>query len=649
MRKSAFQRNSVLSSAVESLETRRLWAGQPFGNYGQYGELVINGTGGNDLISCQERGARTIIIMNGVRAQFTTAGFTYLSVQAGDGADIVDFSRMTVPCYVNGGLGNDLAYGGSGNDSLTGAAGKDTLYGNGGVDRLSGGNTADLIYGGEGDDVIYGGYGNDVAYGDAGRNRLFGEQDNDLLIGGRFVDGIYGGDGNDTLYGMGSNDVMNGEAGDDSLLGGDGNDNLTGGAGVDYIYGEAGDDTIDSVDSTADAVVDGGAGDDTVASDSGIETPEGAETVNGVDGPTTPVDPPDVPSGGVLTKGLSFGDELLWDEQFSTAVADAKALGVKLVRVWMQFNTYDERPRAYDTVNEADIVKNWDKDTPASQRASVAGLAMKRAFQLKAAGFDVMATVTVNGGNPPTSDQQVKDFFTYLLGATSTSGGKSKLKDAIDYWEVGQEVDLSANWKPSGTNKTNGLKQYVDQLLIPAASVLHSGPTSNWEKVISASVTYNPNDMKTILDEASAQGQINALDYAGFHPYGTYKANSLADQISVNAKKAAGYAAAYGKTLAGTEWNVRGFANTGAENAWASAIAETYDTDIAPNFGLAVYYGMIDNFEGRGGSPSARPSGLFKHTNTAGITPDSSVENLLAYYRSPLTKNQPFYDTFAAF
>jgi hypothetical protein len=646
MRKSAIERKSVLSSAVEMLESRRLYARQPFGNFGQYGELVITGTSGNDLISCQERSGRTIVIMNGVRAQFTTAGFTYLSVQAGDGADIVDFTRMTVPCYGNGGLGNDLAYGGAGNDSLTGAAGKDTLYGNGGVDRLAGGNTADLIYGGDGDDVVYGGYGTDVVYGEAGRNHLFGEQDADVLIGGRSSDGIYGGDGNDSVNGGAGNDVINGENGDDSILGGVGNDVLTGGAGADYIYGEAGDDTIDSKDNAADAAVDGGDGNDTVTTDGNLETPGNSEVI---DGGTTPVDPPDVPSGGILTKGLSFGDELLWDEQFTTAVADAKALGVKLVRVWMQFNSYDDRPHAYDTVAEADIVKNWDKDTPDSQRASVAALAMKRAFQLKAAGFDVMATVTVNGGNPPTSGQQVKDFFTYLVNATSTSGGSNKLKAAVDYWEVGQEVDLSANWKPSGTNKTAGLKQYVDQLLIPAASVLHAGSTSNWEKVISASVTYNPNDMKTILDEANAQGQINALDYAGFHPYGNYTPNSLSDQISVNAKKAAGYAAAYGKTLAGTEWNVRGFATTGAENSWSSAIAETYDTDIAPNFGLAIYYGMIDNFEGRGGSPSARPSGLFHHANSSGVTPDSPVNTLLNYYRSPLERNQPFYDTFAAF
>ncbi|MDB5326580.1 MAG: hypothetical protein JWM57_2149, partial [Phycisphaerales bacterium] len=471
MRKTASARSSALSKPFEELEGRRLLASQPFGQFVD-GALVITGTSGNDLISAQEKGARTLVRMNGVLAQFTTAGFTYLSVQAGDGADIVDFTRMTVPCYTNLGLGNDVAYGGSGNDSLTGAAGKDTLYGNGGVDRLSGGNTADLIFGGDGDDVVYGGYGADTAYGDAGRDHLFGEQDSDVLVGGDGSDGLYGGDASDKLYGMAGNDVIDGESGNDRIFGGEGNDQLTGSAGTDYLYGEAGDDTINAQDGAADGAVDSGDGTDTVLTDAGMETPVGAETINGSTDPTTPVDPPVVPSGGKLTKALSFGDELLWDENFSTAVADAKALGVTTVRVWLEVGSYTERPHAYDNISEADIVTNWDKDTTTAQRKVTAGLAMKRLFQLKKLGFQTMVTVSINGGAPPTSDQQVKDFYNFLVNSTETANSTTKLKDAVDFWEVGQEIDLSANWKPSGVNKTNGLKQFVDQVLIPASTVL---------------------------------------------------------------------------------------------------------------------------------------------------------------------------------
>jgi len=69
---------------------------------------------------------------------------------------------------------------------------------------------------------------------------------------------INGGNGNDTLIGG---------FGGDALSGGAGNDNLNGGAGVDVLHGDDGADTLTATDGIADALIDGGAGNDTIRKD----------------------------------------------------------------------------------------------------------------------------------------------------------------------------------------------------------------------------------------------------------------------------------------------------------------------------------------------------------------------------------------------
>ena len=83
------------------------------------------------------------------------------------------------------------------------------------------------------------------------------------------------------------------------------------------------------------------------------------------------------------------------------------------------------------------------------------------------------------------------------------------LAQAVDSWEVGNEPDSVTFWKPSGTNKTTGLKSYVDNFLIPAAQELKLGA----ERVISGGVSFSPGDMKT-TDVATARTEFcgNVLD-----------------------------------------------------------------------------------------------------------------------------------------
>ncbi|WP_342116708.1 DUF4214 domain-containing protein [Pseudoduganella sp. OTU4001] len=205
--------------------------------------------------------------------------------------------------------GDDTIEGSSGEDHLYGAGGHDKIYGRDGDDTLhsgmllvnnqwtpdlkgdllDGGAGNDKLNGGDGDDELHGGVGNDTLAGFGGADLLFGEDGDDSLIGGG-GDKLYGGAGKDTL-GIGAvlvngawqpetvGALLDGGAGDDSLTGGggadqlyggDGNDQLAGG-GKDQLFGGAGNDKIVVsqikvngvwVDDTGAALLDGGAGDD---------------------------------------------------------------------------------------------------------------------------------------------------------------------------------------------------------------------------------------------------------------------------------------------------------------------------------------------------------------------------------------------------
>jgi Ca2+-binding RTX toxin-like protein len=128
----------------------------------QADRVIINGTGGNDVIRVGE--------------------------------------NVTQPVEVFGGDGNDVIVGGM-NDA--------TLHGGGGNDLLFGGDGRNLLDGGDGNDLL------EVP----GNNRNAA-----TLLGGRGNDLLFGGKGNDRLEGGDGNDVLDGRGGTDTLLGGGGKD-----------------------------------------------------------------------------------------------------------------------------------------------------------------------------------------------------------------------------------------------------------------------------------------------------------------------------------------------------------------------------------------------------------------------------------------
>ncbi len=243
---------------------------------------TIDGLAGNDLITTLG-GADTVRGNAGDDTIFT-----------GDGNDTVTFS--------GNGDGFDAIDGGGGADAITALAkntviglrsitGVETISNNGfaGVTILgsSGADTLDLgsvtltgitlIDGGAGDDIITGSEAGDVIYGNAGSNTIKAGGGNDTIrFGIGSTDTVDGGDGADTLIAIANNasidwsKVSNVET-------------VSGGSfsGVS-IAGTAGNETFDfsGIALTGIALIDGGAGDDTITGSAGSDTIYGNAGVN---------------------------------------------------------------------------------------------------------------------------------------------------------------------------------------------------------------------------------------------------------------------------------------------------------------------------------------------------------------------------------
>lgn len=164
---------------------------------------------------------------------------------------------------------DDVIIGSSGDDFLRGFGGNDVIEGRGGNDLLEGGSGADDLDGNTGlDTATYqsSGFGVVVdltvtfqssghAAGDhlVSIENLTGSGGGDILRGDAIANVLLGGQGDDELVGR---------DGDDELDGGNGNDRLEGGQGQDTVRGGAGDDNLQF--DSADALIDGGAGEDTL-------------------------------------------------------------------------------------------------------------------------------------------------------------------------------------------------------------------------------------------------------------------------------------------------------------------------------------------------------------------------------------------------
>jgi hypothetical protein len=224
---------------MQALEPRRLLAAV-VSTLGQNGTLRVTGSGDADSIGITLRDSLLRVRGNGILKTFAASAVRRIEILADAGNDVVDWSGISIPTYIDAGTGNDSVTAGGGSDTLSGAAGKDTLKGGAGDDRLSGGASIDQVFGEDGADRIYGGVHNDYLDGGAGVDRLWGEAGNDQLLGGASSDKLYAGPGDDTLYGSSGTDLLSGEAGNDLLSARDGvGEIVDGGDGFDRAHADA--------------------------------------------------------------------------------------------------------------------------------------------------------------------------------------------------------------------------------------------------------------------------------------------------------------------------------------------------------------------------------------------------------------------------
>ncbi len=233
------------------------------------GVLTINGDSGDNRISLtmDSTGTKINISIDGEVASFALADVDSISIDAGDGDDVVALQKsdgtrqVQLGANIFGGAGDDTIIGGSGNDTVDGEAGNDSILGMLGRDSLSGGFGNDTLDGGADNDLLNGGSidistrdGADVFIGGSGNDSaMYTTRTDDLSIdilnGSKANDGaasesddvnvdvenIFSGSGDDTLTGNASANLISGSAGNDVIKGNGAHDKLIGGTGRDTI------------------------------------------------------------------------------------------------------------------------------------------------------------------------------------------------------------------------------------------------------------------------------------------------------------------------------------------------------------------------------------------------------------------------------
>ena len=185
------------------------------------GDVLVRGEpGANDTIFIEET-TSIVVTVNGSREVINQVTPSTITVDSGEGDDLVDFMGLTRSVTVYAGEGIDIVRGGLAADWIYGGEGDDLLYGNGGDDFLFGDDGADTLDGGTENDTIFGGIGDDRLVGQTGCDRLYGEDGNDILHGGQDteVDELFGGFGRDEFYPLLNDIVGDFIAGEDAPIG----------------------------------------------------------------------------------------------------------------------------------------------------------------------------------------------------------------------------------------------------------------------------------------------------------------------------------------------------------------------------------------------------------------------------------------------
>jgi Ca2+-binding RTX toxin-like protein len=120
------------------------------GGDGQADTIIVNGTGGDDVIFVAGGAGSVSILGLAAQIQITNSetAFDTLTINSLAGDDVVEASGLAADAV------RLVADGGTGNDVLVGSAGDDTLLGGDDDDILIGGPGLDVLDGGPGDNVV---------------------------------------------------------------------------------------------------------------------------------------------------------------------------------------------------------------------------------------------------------------------------------------------------------------------------------------------------------------------------------------------------------------------------------------------------------------------------------------------------------------
>ncbi len=408
---------------------------------------------------------------------FLRLNFASILVDGGGGNDTILIDETNgifndlQPATLNGGEGNDTITGGSGSDVISGGAGDDTLVGGPGTDVLQGGDGNDTLTGGTGADAHLGGAGNDrmIWNNGDGTDVMEGEIGADTVE----VNGSTSAATGDAMtiepngtrvtfrrtnlvpfsIDIGSTEqlVVNGLAGDDTIAGsaglaalialtidgGDGNDTLTGGDGNDTLLGGPGADTLV-----------GGDGNDTLTGGTGNDVHQGGAGDDRMiwnNGDNTDV-----------MDGEAGADRVEVNGSTSAATGDAMTIGPNGSRV--TFNRTNLVPFSIDIGTTEQLVVNGlaGDDTIAGS----AGLAALIALTLDGGdgndtltGGDGNDTLLGGAGNDTLNGGDGNDTLTGGTGSDVHNGGAG---DDLMIWNPGDGSDVIEGGPGTDTHRFNG-------------------------------------------------------------------------------------------------------------------------------------------------------------------------------------------------
>lgn len=339
-----------------------LATGTAIGGHAQ-GDVLISiegviGSNYNDTITGSDG---TNLIIGGNGADFIYGSLGADTIDGGAGQDTVSYANSSAGVYVNLGTGEargglaegdvlsniEVVIGSAYSDTIIGTTGNDTFYSSGGGDHFDGGaGTNKMTYENAtsaiGFNIATGGFAG-IATGDTYVNiqQFKGSNFNDTIMSGDLGswidvgfgnDYVYAGAGKDNIYGVAGIDTVDyslsnagisinlqtgvnagGYAQGDTLYGIEGvigsnfNDILVGRTNTsNTLVGGAGNDWLRGTTGTNDGYVnylDGGAGDDTLVANRGVETLIGGEGFDIVDYQYV-----NVGVGINLATGIHFGD-----------------------------------------------------------------------------------------------------------------------------------------------------------------------------------------------------------------------------------------------------------------------------------------------------------------------------------------------------